>query len=246
MARKGEGSWRTKSEGLPDDFDMWIQNSFFGRLEDYVDNQGEKVPLLVLEGESPEYGEQSVHLSIGKGWEIISGGKEVRHESREFFDPSSKIGMWIDRIETDMPGLLEELERRGHPQEAGNWIGIGLHLQREDHDYGGDIGEVEIVMPTAFLGVQDDGPASTATETTEEPVEDEVEEIETEEVEVEVEESSGVSAGTMKRLAVIASKFDYDKFLDLALDIPEVEDDNELTMDILDDTDEGFWGRHQE
>jgi len=150
--RKDYGEWGTDS-GLPSNFDGTIIAAEFTTDEKYTSQDGS--PMTVLRLEFDHAAESSpVLLSLGAGWEIADRGKRAVHANRNKFVATSRIGRWIDRCVKQL-GMFETLVARGAPTMAETWEGLRFHFERETVDYGAGIGEKEMLMPTAFLGVVD-------------------------------------------------------------------------------------------
>ena len=221
-------SWKLES-GLPDNYDFWVVNAQFGYRDEYMDGQA---CLLILQGQSPEEGEQEMLLGCGRGWEPVNQGQSIEHPTRAGIVKSSGYGRFIERLieDEDEGGLGVDMSKFGHWANAETWIGLGFHMQRETFDYGGEVGEVEKPMPTAFLGTKDDI-RSDATET------------------AEVDEPSSSPEADekfMNKLAVLAKKLPIERFQDKALEYDEVMENDALMEDILNESDDGFWARHRE
>lgn len=143
--------------GLRDDFDAAIVNSYFGTDARY--NNGEtmllKWEITGLDNEGIAF-EDTLLITVGKGWESTDGGQTIRHESgnpKKFFNANSHYGAILDRT---IKGLQigNVLEGRGTPFQASVWTGLNFHFKRESKDYTID-GEAKVsnkVMPTAFNG----------------------------------------------------------------------------------------------
>lgn len=150
--RNDYGEWGTDS-GLPSNFDGTIIAAEFTTDEKYTSQDGS--PMTVLRLEFDHAAESSpVLLSLGAGWEIADRGKRAVHANRNKFVATSRIGRWIDRCVKQL-GMFETLSSRGAPTVAATWEGLRFHFERETIDYGAGIGEKEMLMPTAFLGVVD-------------------------------------------------------------------------------------------
>ncbi|MFA5637208.1 MAG: hypothetical protein WC977_15030 [Anaerovoracaceae bacterium] len=150
--RRDYGEWGTDS-GLPSNFDGTIIAAEFTTDEKYTSQDGS--PMTVLRLEFDHAAESSpVLLSLGAGWEIADRGKRAVHANRNKFVATSRIGRWIDRCVKQL-GMFETLVARGAPTVAATWEGLRFHFERETIDYGAGIGEKEMLMPTAFLGVVD-------------------------------------------------------------------------------------------
>jgi hypothetical protein len=222
-------TWETET-GLPDDFDFWITRSEFSYLPDqYTDTQGRPLPLLIWYGESDEGFDGPVTFSLGKGWEPSRDGRTVTNEKKKKFVDTSMIGRLINRAKE--LGAVDVLAERGPVTDASVWEGLGFHMKREEFEYKGLLqdkgGKTSRLMPTAFLGVRGEAksanPAQPAAEAK--------------------AESAQKDELLVKRLKLMAQKFDRSEFQKKAMDMPEVLEDQDLFNSIIDDTNEGFWAK---
>jgi len=197
--------------GLPDDFDGVIRGAYFGYNPDYM--RGE-VPLLITPIESDELEEpHEVGWAIGKGWEIIKSGKEVRHPSHKMFVNVSMIGRLLGKCEEI--GAMDFLRQNGpSPRVASTWDGLNCHWKREDVVFGKGIleekgGKTPHLMPTEFLGEVKAAGKKTATR-------------------------SAVS-GLEEQVKALIPEYDtLRKFQVAAMKVPGVNDDDELAGRVMD------------
>ena len=240
--RKDYGEWGTDS-GLPSNFDGTIIAAEFTTDEKYTSQDGS--PMTVLRLEFDHAAESSpVLLSLGAGWEIADRGKRAVHANRNKFVATSRIGRWIDRCVKQL-GMFETLVARGAPTMAETWEGLRFHFERETVDYGAGIGEKEMLMPTAFLGVvdgkgnvsggtaaanvaadddADDEPAAAAAAAAAEPATD---------ADADNPLSGIPPKGRLELKKMAKQASDVDEFQSLAMDAKEVPD--EVITRILDD-----------
>jgi len=228
MTVEPKGDW-VLEEGLPDDFDWWITKAEFGYLPEYTDQSGAQVPLLIWYGESPD-GVEIEHIawSLGKGWEPTKNGKEVKHQNnKDKFIKTSMYGRLIQRVHE----LGVDMSQRGSARVASVWEGLGFHMKREEIEFKGLLedrgGKTTRLMPVKFLGEKKAGKAVSAPakkEDTLQPKADDSDQI-------------------MKKLKAIAKVKSREEFQKMAMDMPEVNDNPDLLMDVLDDSDNGFWAR---
>jgi hypothetical protein len=188
------------------------------------------VPLLIWYGESPD-GVEVEHIawSIGKGWEPIKGGRAVKHvNGKERFVATSIYGRMIKRVVEE---LGVDMASRGSAKDASVWEGLGFHMKREEIEYKGILadkgGKTTRLMPTAFLGDRKSGKPAAPTK----------------ESKADKPSGAGDEDALVQKLKAIAKVKERNEFQKLALQMQEVNDNNDLLMDILDDTDNGFWSR---
>lgn len=154
------GSWKTSS-GLLDDFDLSIEEAWFGTNEKF----GDQV-LLNLRGiaEQMVEGEMAVvddeHLllySCGDGWEAAKGGREAAHSAgKTTFTNNSNMGRLIDSIVGLGGDVLEELESRGDTYQADTWEGLKFHIERKTFSFRnretGEQVSYEVPLAVDYLG----------------------------------------------------------------------------------------------
>lgn len=232
MPKKDEqvvNDWELES-GLPDDFDFWITRAEFGYLPEYTDQSGAQVPLLIWYGEAPGVDIEHIAWSLGKGWEPIEGGRKVKHvEGKQKFVATSMYGRLIKRV---IEELGVDMNARGSSKVASVWEGLGFHMKREEIEFKGLMedrgGKTSRLMPVSFLGERKSGKTAVASSKKEAPAE---------------EEPGSEKDSLIKKLKAIAKVKSREEFQKLALDMHEVNADEDLLMDVLDDTDNGFWAR---
>ena len=224
-----EDSWETQS-GLPDDFDFFITNAYFGFREEY---QNGEAALLIWEGESPDEEVESIIWPIGKGWEVTNKGANVQHPRRTKFITSSMIGRLIERVVKE---LKVDMRSRGTHTEAKPWIGLGFHMRREELSFGEGIleergGKTTHLMPVSVLK----GGKAAAKSGKSAPAEQE-------------EENEAPAAVDNKalvdKLALLAKSLTQQKFQTTAMNMAGVSEDGDLLADVLNDSDTGFWSRY--
>lgn len=123
--------WDTTT-GLLDDFDLEIEEVWFGTSPEY--QNGTRL-LLNLRGPAFVDGdlvEPEFHqwLSCGDKWEAVKGGEAAEHvEGKINFNRNSAVGRIIEKFKT-MPDAMEILRARGVPTEAATWQGLRIHFNR--------------------------------------------------------------------------------------------------------------------
>jgi hypothetical protein len=101
-------------------------------------------------------GQTTVLYSCGKGWE--ADGPKGEHAvledptKKKQFKSSSKMGL-LQNAALDS-GARDVMRERGMPWDAATWVGLNFHWQRKSHDYGGEIGKKDTLLPSKFLGVE--------------------------------------------------------------------------------------------
>lgn len=208
------------SSGLPSDFDFNITEAAF--VTDSRYNDGNTV-LLKLEGttDHPDAATYDMLLSCGTGWEIVGRGEAIQSENGKArnFNKNSGMGLFLDRA--IKAGALDTLRKRGVPQTAATWAGLGFHMDLEEIDRG-DYGKKDVLLPTAFLGEGGAAaPAGKGTPTT---------------------DDAGVPKAVIAKLKSAAKKAaDYAEFVDAAFAIDEVNANPEAAALAAD---EEFYNQH--
>jgi hypothetical protein len=223
-------SWETVS-GLPDDFDFVIESARFEYRDEY---QGGEVCLMVWYGSSPDEDVESIIWPCGNGWISADEGARAEHPKRNRFVNVSMMGRLINRVVGE---LGVDMKSRGSAVEAKVWAGLGFHMKRETLEFGPGIledrgGKTQHLMPVAVLdkkaGAKATTEAQAGTETTD-----------------ATDTPAPSSDGVVKKLELLASKLSKDEFQSKAMDMAEVVDNDSLLAQVLDDSDEGFWAKHQ-
>lgn len=269
MAKKEDQdtAWEGE-EGVPDDFDFAIVSSKFGYLENY--NNAETA-LLIWEGDSPDEDANRIIWPCGKGWKVVDRGKRVEHTRRRGFVTQSIVGKMITRVVQE---LGVDMKSRGEPLEASVWEGLSFHLKKETLDWGKDSGIAEEsggvtthLMPTAVVGKkgkaapkkskkdededEEETPKVKKSKVKDEDVEDEEEEAPKakkkakDEDEDEDDELAVIKIKSqLKKLA--KEHDDREEFQKAAMDVPGVSENDDISSQVLDDSDDGFYARHHE
>lgn len=216
--------------GLINDIDGYIVNPRFGVKEEYaakvLRELGEgagtqaKPLMFLIDLQSPE-GEYlgSQGYSVGTGWIVSEDGLSISHPTRHNVVKSCIYGQLQHQV---VAVLAVDMTKYGKPTEAMSWEGLGFHWKQLEHTTLTAGEEKTALMPTEFLGEK-------------------------------VVEKAVVSAAArapvspfQKKLTTMAATMDVRAFQRAALKIPEVAEDDTLMADILDDSDAGYWKKHQE
>lgn len=224
-----QDSWTTTS-GLLDDYELTITEAWFAKDANY---QNGEILIFRIKGTTDSDDTPDIEESYpcGRGWESLDGGKTARHESgkQRGFNKQTAYGQLIDRcVEL---GLGETLRSRGDAWEAKVWPGLRFHIKREEQEFSikGETRKVSRPLPVAFLG---EGGASEGAGATSAPA----------------PASNGAATnGTVDKVLQAKLKSAANKagssteFIDLAMEIPGVTDDDELLNRVLDETASGLY-----
>jgi hypothetical protein len=225
-------SWETET-GLLDNYDGTIQRAWFATDARY--NDGNSIMLhWEIATNDPEVPETVEKFPIGGGWDSPDGGASVTHEKgKQKFNENSIYGKIVKRT-TQPDGALHDafpaLKAKGRPTVAAVWEGLTFHFEREEFDYGSEIGKRSRTMPVKFLG--ENAQAALATET-----------VTTAAAPAAAPASSnGVDPVVAAKLRNAAKESDtHTAFLDAAMAIDGVTTDDTLLAQVVDDSDAGFY-----
>lgn len=227
--------------GLADDFDFEVQNAYFQYSPKLV-RGGEPQMALHLEGkaeggtfESPaQLAEDTALLfSVGKGWLIVDDGARLVHESgseERRFNVSSAIARLIkSAIDVGVP-----LKDRGTAFETRLWLGLQVHFKRKAVQYGGEIGEKQVLVIEKYFGeAEKAGRAKEAAPAASEPAAGEKAPAGDDVTFI----SDAVGGAIFKRLEKLAGTAeDYETWAAEASELPKVKDSDEVQEIILDET----------
>lgn len=243
-------AWGTES-GLFTNYEGTVAESWFGTDENIDDPT--RVFLFwrfidPVNEDGERYDEWTERFTIGKGWEVADGGSRIVRSdgnTRKKVNENTDYGRIINRVMGDQgggkegqkyaeefKGVLDVLAERGEPQNAKVWEGLSFKIAEHEFSFTNDEDE-EITytrnLPVAFLGVSGEGESGGSGGQS---------------------ESNGSSNGkaakakakaALKKLA--KEHEDHGDFLDAALEIDGVADDDELMELAADDSDEGLFAQ---
>lgn len=250
MSPRGKSEDWDLEAGLPDDLDGYVQGAKFGFLEDYQAKGGLSgsegvlliLPLVSADGE--EIGNTA--YSVGSGWVVVKGGREIEHPTRRGIVRSSRYGRLIDRVVSELGVPMEDF---GTPRQAVTWEGQGFHWNQEQHKTVS--GETRnSLMPTSYLeklGARVQRKTSrTGAGVRGAP------QVEEEEGEAPAPRPAAkrpspapyAPSGVEKTLAGLAKNLDFATFVQRALQLKEVAGNDELVARVVDE-DNGIWSECQ-
>jgi len=152
-------SWGDATEsGLLDNYELEVDDPWFGLNEE--SETDERIFLWLrgtaVDDEGEEHEEFTERYSIGKGWEVVDGGKAVEKLSgKPRFNRNSGMGRFLDTlIGLDDKDLTAALRDGGETYEASTYKGLKLHQERRevnrftDRETGEEV-VVEMALPTS-------------------------------------------------------------------------------------------------
>ena len=227
-------TWST-STGLLDDFEFEVTKAWFARSAEY---QNGEILILHLEGktDSPDTPTTTETYPCGRGWESLDGGKTARHESGapRQFNKATAIGRLIDRCVKDL-GMAEVLAGRGQATEAKVWEGLKFHIKREEETFTikGETRTTNRPLPQAFLGVAG-GETTTKDAASGSGGDDKAAKIAAAKAKAAAKNGGG-SALEDQLKALAREHPTHEAFVDAAMDLPGVTDDDDLLQRVIDE-----------
>ena len=219
-------TWETET-GLPDDFEFTVTDAAFLKSAEFKNGE---ILFLNLTGDTDELGEHEIRVACGPGWESLDGGKTARHESgnpKKGFNANTHMGLWIDRCVKELD-LGSTLGPRGEATDAKVWVGLKFHMKQKQFGFknnqtGEDVSYSRL-LPEAFLG---DGSGAGASKPA---------------AKAEKAATNGSSNGAagkvlMAKLTALAKKHDtHEEFVDAAMQLDGVTDDDEILNRVIDES----------
>jgi hypothetical protein len=245
--------------GNKSDYDFHITNAFFAPDANY---QGGESTLLHLEGYDEENEECSEMYNVGKDWISPDGGDTVTStKNAKKINRTSMYGHFITKAFETNDQLPYLLEKKGDANEAKVWIGLVFHMEEVEISFGRGINPVFRNMPTRYIGDesglgQGTLPASneTAAESPKPPANPSPAPSAAERIAaakagaqpstplIEAPSTNGVVSINTQQLSDIAKASDtFEAFVNSAVEIPGVSEDDELLNLVLDPTEKGLY-----
>lgn len=145
-------------EGGIDDVDATLTNCRFEFDPEYQDGD-----VLVfktdLEIDDDDYDEPfTARYSCGQGWTTLDKGKTAEREDgkKKNFNKRGAFGLLLGSVFEleDALGVLQERNNLNDltPQDASLLDGLRFHMNQVETDYGGDIGKINRLVATSYLG----------------------------------------------------------------------------------------------
>lgn len=253
MADTEQGTWTTTT-GLLDEWTGVVSDAHFKTDAQY---QNGEVLILQLDfaTEDSEDGTWSETFPCGKGWSTKDGGKNAKHESgaARGFNKATAMGKLIDRCVGEL-GMMDVLGGRGPATKAEVWVGLNFHFKRETEEYEirGEKRTSNRALPIEFLG-EGEGeskPAAKASGTAKKAAsstaaEDKVAAAKAKAAAKKAAEAGGGDEDPIKAaLTSLATEHDtHEAFLDAAMEVEGVMDDDDLLASVVDESEDGFYSQ---
>jgi hypothetical protein len=253
-------SWETTS-GLLDHQEGVIESAWFATSADYQDGQVLMLNFKVAAEDGDEY---EVSYPCGKGWESTDGGKTAHDEGGKqgrLFHKRSLMGILIDHLVSseDKPGpqilggkpglgLAETLQKRGEAYEAKTYEGLRFFWEGIELDFGinretKERMTTERTFPTKFLGVGPEGgkvkqkSVAKVVEGDERPADDDKAAKVAAAKAKAASKANGNGGGLREQLVELAKNTStHAEFIDQAMDLEGVIDDEDLMAEIVEET----------
>jgi hypothetical protein len=233
------GSWDTReSTGLLHDVDVWVEKAYFGTDAGY--DNGDTL-VLIMEGTKvgpevdPEDNTFRQFFSTGSKWEGRDNGKTAIHaDGSEEFHASCAYARFFEAFMELSDDANKVIRKRGFPDEAKIWVGLGFHLERMKFDYGPPIGERDVLVPTAYLG--DNGLDDNYAQSNQLDLSDDKPKKQTAAQKAKAAKIKAKSNGRQAELIEFAAEFEsHDEFLTAAYDKWDEIEDFEEFADLIDE-----------
>lgn len=235
-----------RETGLLGNVDVIVRDAeFTNRLEAQDPTKLELHLTVLVEGD--DGGEQVVFLGCGEGWSTNDGGKTAeRDDGKERnFHANTKVGELFNSLVdlmADDPACDKELRARvaDHPtgsRDAGFWKGLKFHVERKTRKGSGDIPDFDVLVATAFNGVEG-GKAAPAKKAVKKAAA-----ATKKAAPAAAEEAGGLTGEIRAKLDEIAdASGDHDAFMEAAMaGVPEASSDDAVKAAIADTGEGSIW-----
>lgn len=226
--------------GLLGNCDVEITGASFIRDPAYNNGQTLQLSLtMIVQGD--DGGEVTENFSCGDGWDSPDGKTAVREDGRDrnFNAQSTVFLMWggLVKVMAEDPAADKAIralvaEHPLGPRDASMWVGLQVHIDRIEVNYGGEIGTREKLVIDGFNGIA--GGATKATGATKKATRKKA-------PSPAAVESGGLTPEIKAKLDAIADGAEtHDEFMELAIaQIPEVTSDEAVKAAVANDAEEG-------
>lgn len=161
------------SSGLREDMVISIHSAYFAPDAGYQDG---RVLMLWLIGTDEDNDPVDIRMSVGADWQTADGNL-ITHptKKRQQINKNTIYGHFLQHS-FEIPALTQTLIERSEalggkgPLDARIWANLILHLQAREIVFGKNIDPQDRLMPTEFMGLVTDNPATPAPATAAPPV----------------------------------------------------------------------------
>lgn len=139
------------------DYEFEVTGAIFQVVPEYMDGNTyflhwvgntsvEDHPQMTMDGYHPSF-------ALGADWVSVDGGKTVQYQgSARRPKLGKRYGLMLENVFEMTKDLSPDPLADIDPKVAETWVGTKWRIQRYMHDYKGQIGEVEVELPTEYLG----------------------------------------------------------------------------------------------
>lgn len=217
MTTGTETSWQTGT-GFLEEFTGDVTEAWFATDAQYRNGEVVRLHLKVATPDSDE-GFVEQRYGCGPGWASFDGGKTVKHESANAkFNKNTAYGKLINAV-LELVGV-EAMEGRGNATEAKSWVGLGFRfgpVTDSFKDKDGNVQEYAVILPLEIAEEGGSGKAEAA------PA-------------AKASSNGAVPKALMAKVKSLAKKADtHEEFVDAALEVDGVADNDELLAQVVDE-----------
>lgn len=227
--------------GLREDMVLTVHSSYFAPHADYQDG---KVLMCWLIGTDENEEPVEVRLSVGADWQTDSG-EIITHptKKKQHINKNSIYGHWLTYC-FQIPELARTLISRsddlgGHgPLDARVWIDLILHLESKEITFGRNIDSQQRLMPTEFFGLYEESAPAIVASTAPAPASPFARDVIAQARAAKAQQGAISNGSPLHARALQMAKDapDYATFLGIALSDDEILADDELAVQVADES----------
>ena len=232
------------SSGLPDDIVLCIGSASFGYDAQYDAraNTGKNTMLLKLLGFVDVTEETMTHmLSVGADWQTVDGRTIEHPNGKNKINNQSSYGRWLSDCR-EVPALWEYIVNKGPATDSSIWNNLKIHLLRKEFEstFRGEKTMRNRLVPVEFMGFID-GQQSLAPQQPTQPILTSVPPPATvpltpEQILAQARAAQNGSPLRAELLALAKSVDTHNDFVALAVNRPEVMNDDALLAEVMSPT----------
>jgi len=252
--------WETIS-GLIDKQNGWMVGCRFGFKDEYAQAVAKALSVPGAQSSSSEglmflvdYADDegivvaSQGYSVGGGWIVSEDGLSISHATRSNIIRTSIYGQLIDTV---VKGLKVDMKKYGSALRADTWERLGFYVEQKEHKTVG--GQIKTSpMPVKFLGEMPNelyakylknlatapsaivGPGVAGARSAVGPGQ----------IAAAKSSQASIPADIEMKLSALAKVLELKAFMDKALSLPGVAENDLVLSQVLDSTPQGFWAQH--